>query len=213
VELWTSKTDNNSHYLWKMMRWEQQRILDEVDQYEDMIAVNALQAITIYFLLRVGSLDDDDADFDVPLIQTMSKLAQRVKGITAKHRDPATPNFISHDEWVIVESLQRTIATLFIIEFLFDISAGIGTDRCDTVKHWSEMLLPSAKSLWEAKSTQVFERELRAFGGDERPFYGELLRHAELDSARSQLLDRWMGNVDEFGTLVINVASVAEAAH
>jgi hypothetical protein len=210
VELWTSKTANNSQYLWRMMRWEQQRICDEVDQYEDMIAVNALQAITIYFLLRVGSLDDEDADFDVPLIQTMTKIAQRVQGITSNYRNPALPTFISHDDWVIVESLQRTIAALFIIEFLFDITPGMGSNRCDSGKLWSEMLLPSAKPLWEAKTREGFEREYRALGGDERPFYGELLRHSELRGARAQLLDRWMTQVDEFGTLVINVASVAE---
>jgi hypothetical protein len=33
--------------------------------------VAALQAISIYFLLRLSEKDDDATDFDIPLIRTM----------------------------------------------------------------------------------------------------------------------------------------------
>lgn len=209
MELWSNKTHNNAQYIWKILRIEQQRLSEEVDQYEDMIAVNALQAITIYFLLRVSAQNDEDADFDVPLIQTMTKLWNRVRGITMKHCDPSSLTRPSWGSWVAVESLRRTIAALLIIEFLFDFSPGMGKASCNSTKIWSKMLLPGAKQLWEAKTRSDWEREYRALGNDQRPLYGELLKHDHLNSVRGGLLDRWMAQVDEFGTVVINVASVS----
>jgi hypothetical protein len=99
-----------------------------------------------------------------------------------------------------------------MIEFLFDLDPGRGNSTCDSVKYWSEMLLPSAKSLWEADGEFAWEQEYTATGNDQRPFYGELLRHNQLDSVRGSLLDRWMAQVDSFGTLVINAASLTDPA-
>lgn len=212
VALWSTKNSTNGHYIWKIIRIEQRRLLAEVDEYGDMTAVNALQVITIYFLLRISASDDEDANFDVQLIQTMTRLSARLSGVTMRYCDPASTVRPSFGDWVVVESLRRTIAALFIIEFLFDLDPGRGNPTCDVVKYWSEMLLPSAKSLWEADGESVWEQEYTATGNDQRPFYGELLRHNQLDSVRGSLLDRWMAQVDSFGTLVINAASLAGSA-
>jgi hypothetical protein len=209
VELWRIKTPNNASYLWKILRIEQERLMQEISEYEDMVAINALQAVTIYFLLRVSSTDDEDTDFDVPLIQTMTQLLWRVRGVITAYCDPTIPVRPSIYGWVMAESLRRTIAALFIIELLFDISPGMINGRCNSLALWSEMLLPCSQQLWEAK-TQAEWTQRYDLLGDERPYYGELLRHEHLDYARSSLLDRWMANVDDFGKLVINIASVAE---
>lgn len=185
--------------------------MQEISEYENMIAINALQSITIYFLLRVSSTDDEDTNFDVPLIQTMTQLSWRVRGVLTAYCDPASPVRPSVCDWVTAESLRRTIAALFIIERLFDISPGMINGRCNSLAMWSEMLLPCSQQLWEAK-TQAEWTQRYDLLGDERPYYGELLQHEYLDCARSSLLDRWMASVDDFGKLVINIASVAEMA-
>ena len=212
VAMWSTKNANNQHYVWKILRIEQERLSEEIDVYDDMMAVNALQAITIYMLLRVSCPNDELANFDLPLIRTMSKLAMKVRGLTKRYRGPefAMP---SHADWVLVESLNRTISGLFIIEYLFDLAPGMGAQRCDSIKFWSEMLLPSSKALWEAVSELEWERAYAVSDNDRRPYYGELMRHEQLVRGRAQLLDRWMSEVDDFGTLVINAASIAEAVH
>ena len=184
--------------------------MQEISEYEDMIAINALQAITIYFLLRVSSTDDEGTDFDVPLIQTMAQLSQRVKGIIITYCDPASPVRPGMCDWVTAESLRRTIAALFIIQLLFDITPGIINGQCNSLAQWSEMLLPCSQQLWEATTAEWAQRY--DLLGDERPYYGELLQHEYLDYARSSLLDQWMANVDDFGKLIISIASVAEVA-
>lgn len=185
--------------------------MQEISEYEDLIAINALQAVTIYFLLRVSSADDEDTDFDVPLIQTMTQLSWRVRGVITAYCDPASPVRPSICGWVMAESLRRTIAALFIVELLFDINPGMINRGSNSLALWSEMLLPCSQQLWEAKTEAEWTQRYDLLG-DKRPYYGELLQHEYLDDARSSLLDRWMANVDDFGKLVINIASVAEVA-
>lgn len=211
VGLWGNKTPSNSSYFWKILRIEQQHLMQEIPEYEDSVAINALQAVTIYFLLRVSSRDDEDIEFDVPLIHTMVELGQRVRGLIKKYCDPASPVRPNVCGWIMAESLRRTIATLFIIELWFDMSPGMIKGPCNSLALWSEMFLPCSRQLWEARTEAEWTKTYDILG-DERPYYGELLQHGNLDYARSSLLDGWMANVDDFGKLVINVASVAEVA-
>jgi hypothetical protein len=210
MALWSTKNRNNKHYIWKIVRLEQERLSEESVSNNDWNAVTALQAITIYFLLRISAGDDEETDFDVPLIQTMTKLLQRVKGFTVKYCDPASTAYPTWEGWTLVESVRRTISTFFIIDFLFDITPGIGKAGCNTAKNWSEMLLPSAKQLWAAKTRLKWEQDYRSLDNDRRPTFGELLKHDSIDSKCETLLEQWIGQVDEFGSLVINAASLAE---
>ena len=210
MSLWFARNANNEHYVWKILRNEQERLFEDTEWYSDWNAVAALQALTIYFLVRVSAENDEDADFDIPLIMTMSKLSLRVRGITARHCDPSSQSRPTWEGWLIVECLRRTLAALFIIDFLFDLSPGLSGNYCDSARLWSEMLVPSAKQLWAATSRLQWEREYRALDGDRRPTFGELLRHNSIDKERGQLLERWMGQADEFGSLAINAASLAE---
>jgi hypothetical protein len=209
VELWRSKTPNNASYFWKILRIEQERLMQEISEYEDMIAINALQAVTIYFLLRLSSTDNEDTDFDVPLIQTMTQLLSRVRGVITAYSDRVSSVRPTICGWVMTESLLRTIAALLIIELLFDISPGMINGRCNILALWPDMLLPCSQQLWEAKTQAEWTQHYDLLG-DKRPYYGELLQHEYLDNSRSSLLDQWMANVDDFGKLVINIASVAK---
>jgi hypothetical protein len=211
VALWSTKNKNNKHYIWKIIRMEQERLAEESSLCNDWNAVASLQAIVIYMLLRISAEPDEDANFDFPLTQTMTKLSQRVQGFTVKYCDPASQAIPVWENWILIESLRRTLSTLFIINFLFDIAPGTSSSNCDSVKYWSEMLLPSTKQLWQARTGTQWEQEYRALNSDQRPMFGELLKHDDLQSQTSGLLDSWMGQVDEFGTLVIGAASLADA--
>lgn len=43
----------------------------QCERYNASNKVAALQAITIYFLLRISESDEEVTSFDVPLVQTM----------------------------------------------------------------------------------------------------------------------------------------------
>lgn len=91
VAMWSVKTKYNSVHIWKAIRSEQERLLHEVfptlprrcrkggsklfiflqhSEYNDWDTVAALQAMSIYVILRVLEKDEDVTDFDMPLIHT-----------------------------------------------------------------------------------------------------------------------------------------------
>jgi len=145
MAVWTIKNRNNKHYIWKIIRKEQERFLEESTLYNDFEVVTGLQAVVIYFLLRISVGDDEDANFDIPLIQTMSKLTQKARGMTVKYCDPASQIAPKWENWILIESLRRTLSIIFIIGFLFDLTPDNG--YCETTRYFSELLLPSAKSI------------------------------------------------------------------
>lgn len=40
--------------------------------------------------------------------------------------------------------------------------------------------------------------------------FGDLLQHGEKDGSAGNLLDDWLANVDDFGTLIVATASLLE---
>jgi hypothetical protein len=210
MALWSTKNRNNKHYIWKIIRMEHERLSLECISYNDWHAVEAVQAVAIYFLLRVSVENDEDTDFDILLIQTMIKVTVRTSGFTVKYCNPASQHRPVWEQWVLVESLRRALSTIFIVQSLFDITPGLGNKECKGAKLWTEMLLPAAKELWQAQNQTQWEDAYQNSKRDRRPTFGELLRHDDLHGQACDLLNSWMGQVDDFGTLVIGAASLAE---
>ena len=101
---------------------------------------------------------------------------------------------------------------MFIIEFLFDISAGTTGATCESAKEWGSMLLPSSKNLWSAQTKSEWEKEYVAHNHDQRPTFGHLLKHDDIQTSQQvgNMLDRWLTQVDDFGSLVVSATSLAE---
>lgn len=92
MQMCSAKNESNVTFIWRAIRMEQERLSAEVRLlrlssrelletcrsnswqclgYDDVNAVAALQAITIYVLLRLSEGNDEATDFDIPLIYTM----------------------------------------------------------------------------------------------------------------------------------------------
>ncbi|TAQ87225.1 hypothetical protein B7494_g4451 [Chlorociboria aeruginascens] len=149
-------------------------------KYNDVDAVAALQAVTIYFLLRLSEDDTDATNFDVPLIYTMIQLAQQTEGIIDKYN------------------------------LLFDISIGFLPHACDGSKLagialpcarglWSA----GTKSEWEKE----YDAQPRRPGVEKQLTYGDLLN---LRFKENGALDSWLSHLDEFGMLVMAAASIPD---
>lgn len=71
VQMFKAKTKDNSDFIWSTVRMAQERLSEEASSFDDWNVVAALQAMTIYFILRISEGDTDYMSFDVPLVQTM----------------------------------------------------------------------------------------------------------------------------------------------
>lgn len=71
VQMFKGKTNENSDFIWSTLRNAQQRLVEEVSSLSDWDLVAALQAMAVYFILRISEGDENYMSFDMPLIQTI----------------------------------------------------------------------------------------------------------------------------------------------
>jgi hypothetical protein len=112
------------------------------------------------------------------------------------------------------------VIVLLIVDFLFDISQGTDHHACEnSAKNLVETPLPCIKNLWNAQTRPEWEREYAvqtAVQSPNRPLtFGDLLQH-DAEGVEGcpfgNPLDRWLANLDEFGTLVVASASLSEVS-
>ncbi|KUJ12992.1 uncharacterized protein LY89DRAFT_197985 [Mollisia scopiformis] len=218
VAMWSVKNKDNSSFIWRSIRMEQERLSEECHTYDTRTAVAALQAVSVYFIFRVSEQDEDVTDFDIPLIQTMLNIAIRFKECSTRCFDPSASSALTWELWILIESLQRTIFVTFIVDILFDISAGTISDSnaCIKADHLLQMRLPCSKSLWKTKTKSEWEKEyatqtnFQLENNYRHPRFIDLIRHDANANSFGSSLDRWMSEVDDFGMLVINAASLVD---
>ena len=107
-----------------------------------------------------------------------------------------------------------TLLVLFMVDIFFDISPA-GAD-CDSPRHLAEMLLPCTKNLWSARTRSEWKKEytsqsrLQSYNDYRRLTFGNLSQHDLEDSPCGDLLDHWLAQVDELGTLIMAAAKLSE---
>lgn len=111
-------------------------------------------------------------------------------------------------------NIPSTVYTIFIVDFLFDLSAGTVSayDACDASRHLLHMRLPCSKTLWQAKTREEWGKEYEAEKGlqaRETKFFDLVRYDAEADACKASL-NSWMSQVDDFGSLVVSAASLAD---
>ncbi|TVY42537.1 hypothetical protein LOCC1_G005463 [Lachnellula occidentalis] len=211
VKWYSVKNKDNIKFIWGTIRAEQERLLAEYSNYSDQDAVAALQAITVYFLLRISEDNEKVTNFDIPLIYTMvcddeQEIAMRVKNVFRKYDNPSIR--VTWEDWILAESLRRTMIVLFLIDLLFDIASPLHSYKCDG-SLLRELALPCGKALWKASSREEWETEYalqrsKAYGRRQLT-YGDLVNFHDREEGT---LDPWLSQLDDFGTLVMSATSV-----
>jgi hypothetical protein len=78
------------------------------------------------------------------------------------------------------------------------------------------MLLPCGKNLWRAQTKSEWVKEytaqsnLQSKRNEQRPTFGDLLQHDSELNHSDNSLEYWLGQVDDFGTLIIASANLSE---
>ncbi|TVY90567.1 hypothetical protein LAWI1_G006508 [Lachnellula willkommii] len=228
VKWYSAKNKDNIEFIWRTIRAEQERLLAEYSHYSDQDAVAALQAITVYFLLRVSEDNEEVTNFDIPLIYTMvvrkdsvsvsetdmplmnrddgQEIAMKVKGVIRKYDNPSVRG--TWEDWILAESLRRTMIVLFLIDLLFDIASPLHSYKCDG-SLLRGLTLPCGKALWMASTRDEWETEYAAQRekayGRRQLTYGDLVNFHHREEGT---LDPWLSQLDDFGTLVMTATSV-----
>ena len=215
--MFKAKNKENSCFVWSTVRGAQEKLAREFPSYTDWDTLAALQAITIYFLLRISADEETgDASFDIQLIQTMVKISLKVNGFSRKYAHTSDRCLPSWTHWILTESVRRTSTILLLIDRLFDIRPGLPDFYCDGA-YLRRTLLPCSGKLWKAGSKSTWEAEytshaaMQGQGGCLR--YGDLVDFNSSAGVSGYLwkspLDGWLARADDIGRLIMAAASLS----
>ncbi|KAF8860589.1 hypothetical protein BDZ45DRAFT_724519 [Acephala macrosclerotiorum] len=209
IILWYSKKDNdNIKFIWRTVKAETERLLEEHESYNDEDAVAALQAMTLYLLLRISEDNKEVTNFDILLIKTMIMIATRVNRRFPNYNKAFPSRMPSWEDWMLAESLRRTVTVLCLIELLFEMYSVIGFQKYDG-SLLAGLSLPCGRELWRASTRTEWESKYTA--QQDREAGTKDLTYKDLTNVQLQVegtLNPWLSQLDDFGTLVMAAAGI-----
>lgn len=216
VQMFKTKNKGNASFVWSTVRQAQEKLAREVHSYSDMDTVAAMQAITMYLILRIS--EDENADyvnFDVQLIQTMVKICLHVNSFSHKYAPSTDGGSMIWEHWIMTESMHRTLTIILLIDQLFDIRPGLPGLYCDGA-YLKSMTLPSSGKLWVASDDSTWKThcagDANMQGQQMRLRYGDLVdfnSSADISGRfRRSPLESWLARADGLGTLIMASASL-----
>ncbi|OKL60207.1 hypothetical protein UA08_04905 [Talaromyces atroroseus] len=203
LRMHTMKNEDNVVQIWGAIRREQERLLMEGSGYDYRDTLAALQAVSIYFVLRIFEQNEEATNFDIPLVQTMLELSIHLVQLRKSQSKIHTSQW---EDWVFMESSSRTVLLFFLIDLLFEYSSAVTLFHHCTGREMLSRQLPSTRNLWQASSRTEWEREYEMQCCEALPFtYSDLIEYGPRNDGS---LDFWLTEIDEFGNLVIAAASL-----
>ncbi|KAE8549083.1 hypothetical protein EYB25_007598 [Talaromyces marneffei] len=211
LQMFTMKNGDNVVQIWRAVRMEQERLLLECPGYDYYNTLAALQAISIYLILRIFEKNEEATDFDVPLVQTMLELAIH---LTWLEKTRPLLNLSDWQDWILTESKIRTSIFLCIMPFFFDIHPAILLFHQCNGEALRTSRLPSGRNIWQAKSKSEWLREyemqchrVMPHSSNSNLTYSNLLDYNLKNDAS---LDLWLSEIDDFGNFVMAAATLQD---
>ncbi|KAF2802154.1 uncharacterized protein BDZ99DRAFT_429042 [Mytilinidion resinicola] len=206
AQMFVSRTSETTPFIWRTIREEQYRLLKQIDKFTNLELLAAIQAFTMYVIMRITDEEAEHAEEDFATLRSFQALCLRYcensGGPICRHELHYPSS--SWAEWVVAESLRRVA----VVWFLFDRIVCIRTGTlCEITGDFRALPLPSSKILWEAENEGVWRSEQnhgKSTTNNGFLSFGDLIdaqrrtQHAE--SVRK--LDAWTSRVDGLSTLL-----------
>ncbi|OKL57716.1 hypothetical protein UA08_07124 [Talaromyces atroroseus] len=219
VEMFYSRTAQNSEFVWKTIYAEIERLQKEHESFDIYQQLAALQCLAIYVLLQAQDVETSEANEASSLLTTTINICMSVgqrnkPGTDTIHETPLW------SKWVHEESVRRTITLLVIIDLMMDCLLEPERSVYHACSYNLENIpLPATRDLWEAQSNFVWRTEYERYLSRRQTkkilTIGDLL---ELDQAgalrdvsRDQKINvvpdilNWCDGLDSLGSLLWTV--------
>ncbi|KAI9745012.1 MAG: hypothetical protein M1818_001290 [Claussenomyces sp. TS43310] len=225
VHLISSGVQGSRKLFWKNVRQECERLCEDHPKSNKWELLAAMQALSIYILIRLDEGETDYNDVDSLLLATV---AATTKQINRSDIAPCSYGLdISWKDWIFRESRQRLSVVYRVLNMLvyFEPAA-----MCDMQRDLILAPLPAKKQLWEAGDEFIWkaesEREPRFQTAYGLAANGELVKvdKGQLYCGDSVLLyksadtrtpssspanwEEWCSGMDGFGGLIMLAASL-----
>ncbi|RAQ51718.1 hypothetical protein AFGD_006027 [Aspergillus flavus] len=212
---------------WKNVRMECERLCEEYQTLNKWELLAAMQALSIYIIIRLDEGETEYNNFDVLLLKAITAISKQLSC-----SDITKNEFVLHsndlenswNDWIFEESRRRLCVIYRVVNMLvyFEPAAMCGL-RTDLVI----APLPARKQLWEAGDELLWKAEsqresgfqtvyglaasgdLVQLGKDQLHSTNEVLLHKTVTARGSANWEEWCSGMDGLGGLVMLAASLA----
>ncbi|KAB8234263.1 Zn(II)2Cys6 transcription factor domain-containing protein [Aspergillus alliaceus] len=231
VHMIDSEAHTSRKLFWQKVRLECELLCEEHRKLNEWDLLGAMQALSIYILVRLDEGETDYNNLDFLLLATVTILAKQLSRKDFTDGTRSSPGGegpqVSWNDWIFEESRRRLSVIYRIVNMLvyFEPAA-----MCDLPTHLILAPLPARKQLWEAGNESAWRAESDREPGVQTAFGlaadGELVKlddghlysnHAVLiqKSSDARALpkstigwEEWCSGMDGFGGLVMLTASM-----
>jgi len=176
-----------------------------------------MQALLLYAIMAFFSSDRTSPQplVDAATIVNMQQVAYHLAAtglVLPAERTHTRPEW---EEWIRVSAKRRTIIVLYCFECIFTTMNDLPMFPCDELRSFP---VPAGKLLWQASDRGRWERGYNQWlvkWQDQPYLLGELMSCQRRAPAESKSRQIWLGEVDEFGMMlmiVINGATTSKSA-
>ncbi|KAJ6108398.1 hypothetical protein N7523_009721 [Penicillium sp. IBT 18751x] len=193
-----------------ILQREMESITEIREKYDDMSLLAAFQAYLIYTMVLFFRLGQRSQPFFRQAMINLQELAcscsQRglVCAADSRHTRPRW------EEWIVTEAKRRTLFVMYLLDSVLSAQENLPTFLGTELRG---LPAPSNKYLWSAQSRADWETEYNIFlteWTDDGLSIDELWpTPVDFDAAsitrRRDRVDRWLENLDEYGTMMFAV--------
>jgi Fungal Zn(2)-Cys(6) binuclear cluster domain len=202
----------SEHVAADVLQREMDKIFEQRGAYDDMALLAAFQAYLIYCLVLFFNLNRGSDPFLRQAMVNLQELAcsssHRGLVCTAEEQH-ARPKW---EAWIVAEAKRRTLYAMYLFDSILSSQDGLPTFLGTELYG---LLAPTGKYLWRAQTRVEWERAYNIYLTDW--VNGGLYIHelwpmpADLDESGvleiRRRVDQWLGDVDEYGTMMYAVTS------
>ena len=196
----------SEHVIVDTIQGEMKRLYDQHRNYNEVALFAAFQAYLVYCMVLFFRLNEGSLSFRrqaMTDLQTLACASSRGGLACVAESISARPRW---EAWIVAEAKRRTLFTMYLFDSLLAAEEGLPTPIGIELK---ELSGPASRQLWTASTRQGWETAyglyradwVRGFCIDELWPLPENLDESEILARRSRV-DRWLEDVDEFGTML-----------
>ncbi|KAK5989307.1 hypothetical protein PT974_10820 [Cladobotryum mycophilum] len=223
VNMHQTKTEASSDFVWDTIYAEVGRLAKEYHNLGITQLLEAVQALSIYTLLQAFDQDSIEKNDIKSLLGDVWNIARKLHLAYDCRAVDTVENPFSRTEWVLYESIRRSMTLLSILEVFVEVVSGTCDRWCDST--FDSVPLPCIRDLWEVKSTYEWTRRYDAHVRSRnlnRTLRLKDFRYSQTLSPEQMMSDtgdvggvvkdvmRWCEGVDQYGTLVWLAASLVK---
>ncbi|TVY37446.1 hypothetical protein LOCC1_G006780, partial [Lachnellula occidentalis] len=225
VHMISSGVKGSRKLFWKNVRLECEHMCEEPAKLGDWGLLAAMQALSIYILIRMHEGETDHNNLDFLLATTVTVIAKHIAlchiTCSMQYTRPDYGLYTPWKAWIFEESRRRLAVVFRVVAMLvyFEPAA-----LCELQTDLILAPLPAKKQLWEAGDEYVWQAESERAPGAETAFglaaNGDLVKLDESQQSHcsdaalpytsldARHWEEWCSGMDGFGGLVMLAASL-----